>query len=107
MQVIHCSTGLIGSVIEVGPTGYTWPAPGNHGTQVASRVLLPRLAEELRDHSAITAIGTVHVARILEPVPGRPDETRFAGGEAGLPPHEAVQLAITHYTRTMASASST
>jgi len=88
-------TGLIGSVIEVGPTGHNWPVPGNHGTQVASRVLLPRLAEELREHSAITAVGTIHVARILEPVPGRPDETRFAGGDVGLPPHEAVQLAIT------------
>jgi hypothetical protein len=88
-------TGLIGSVIEVGPTGHNWPAPGNHGTQVAGRVLLPRLAEELRDHSAITAVGTIHVARILEPVPGRPDETRFAGGDAGLLPHEAVQRAIT------------
>jgi Subtilase family len=88
-------TGLIGSVIEVGPAGYSWPAPGNHGTQVASRALLPRLAEELRDHSAITAVGTVHVARILEPVPGRPDETRFACGDAGFPPHEVLQRAIT------------
>jgi len=88
-------TGLIASVTEVGPAGYSWPAPGDHGTEVASRVLLPRLAEELRDHSAITAVGAVHVARVLEPVPGRPGETRFAGGDAGLPPHEAVQRAIT------------
>ena len=92
-------TGLISSVTEVGPSGHTWPAPGDHGTQVASRILLPRLAEELRDHSAITAVGTIHVARILEPVPGRPWETRFAGGEAGLPPHEAVQHAITRLHR--------
>jgi hypothetical protein len=88
-------TGLISSITEVGPAGHSWPAPGNHGTQVASRVLLPRLAEELRDHSAITAVGTIHVARILEPVPGRPDETRFAGGDAGLPLHQVVQRAIT------------
>jgi hypothetical protein len=88
-------TGLIASLTEVGPDGYSWPAPGNHGTQVASRILLPRLAEELRDHSPITAVGTIHAARILEPVPGRPGETRFAGGDAGLPPHEAVQRAIT------------
>jgi len=88
-------TGLVTSVTEIGPTGYSWPGPGDHGTQVASRVLLPHLAEELRDHSAITAVGTIHVARILEPVPGRPGETRFAGGDAGLPPHEVVQRAIT------------
>lgn len=88
-------TGLIASVTEVGPAGYTWPVPGNHGTEVASRVLLPRLAEELRDHGEITAVGTIHVARILEPVPGRPGETRFAGGDAGLPPHQVVQRAIT------------
>ncbi len=88
-------TNLVASVTEVGPAGHSWPSPGHHGTQVAGRVLLPRLAEDLRDHSAITAIGTVHVARILEPVPGRPDETRFAGGDLGLPPHEVVQRAIT------------
>lgn len=87
--------GLVSSVTEIGPAGYTWPTPGHHGTQVASRVLLPDLARELRDGSTVTAIGTVHVARILEPVPDRPNETRFAGGAAGLPPHEAVQRAIT------------
>jgi hypothetical protein len=92
-------TGLIASVTEVGPSGHSWPAPGDHGTQVASRVLLPRLAEELRNHSPITAVGTVHVARILEVVPDRPGETRFAGGDAGLPPHEAVQRAITRLHR--------
>lgn len=93
-------TGLIASVIEIGPSGYIWPIPGNHGTEVASRVLLPFLAEQLRDHSVITAVGNIHVARILEPVPGRPDETRFAGGDAGLPPHEAVQRAITELHET-------
>ena len=88
-------TDLVVSVTEVGPHGHHWLAPGNHGTQVASRVLLPHLADELRNHSAITAAGTVHVARVLEPAPDRPDETRFAGSDAGLPPHEVVQRAIT------------
>lgn len=87
-------TGLISSVTEVGPAGHSWPAPGNHGTQVVSRILLPHLEEELRDHSPITAIGAVHVARILEPVPGQPDVTRFAGGDAGPPPHEVIERAI-------------
>lgn len=86
--------GLVASVIEIGPDGHTWPEPGNHGTQVASRVLLPRLAEELRDRAAITAVGTIHVARILEPVPGAGDATQFAGGNAGLPPFVAVERAI-------------
>jgi hypothetical protein len=86
--------GLIASVTEIGPGGHDWLPPGHHGTQVVSRVLLPQLTEELRDHAPISAIGSVHVARILEPIPGRPAETRFGGGEAGLPPHEAVQRAI-------------
>ncbi|HEY1698807.1 MAG TPA: S8 family peptidase [Trebonia sp.] len=84
----------IASITCIGPEGYSWPAPSDHGTQVASRVLLPRLEEELRDHGPITAVGTVHVARILEPVPGQPHETRFAGGDAGLPPHTAIERAI-------------
>lgn len=88
-------TGLITSISEIGPAGYTWPAPGHHGTAVASRVLLPGMARELRDGLTVIAMGTVHVARILEPVPDRPSETRFAGGALGLPPHEAVQRAIT------------
>lgn len=87
--------GLVASVTGIGPAGYTWQVPGDHGTQVTSRVLLPNLAEELRGHSAITAVGTVHVARILEPVPGGPhDATQFGGGSAGLPPHEAIERAI-------------
>lgn len=88
-------SGLVTSVTEIGPAGYTWQVPGDHGTQVTSRVLLPNLAEELRDHSAITAVGTVHVARILEPVPGGPpDATQFGGGSGGLPPHEMIERAI-------------
>jgi len=87
-------SGLVSSITEVGPAGYQWPTQGHHGTQVVSRVLLPHLAEELREHAEITAIGNVHVARILEPVPGRPDETRFGGGDAGLPPHEVVERSI-------------
>jgi hypothetical protein len=88
-------TGLIASTSLIGPAGYIWPAPGHHGTEVAGRVLLPYLARELRDGSTVTAIGAVHVARILEPVPDCPGETRFAGGASGLPPHEAIQRAIT------------
>lgn len=86
--------GLVASATEIGPDCHIWPAPGNHGTQVASRILLPRLAEELRDRSAITAVGTIHVARILEPAPGADGATQFAGGSAGLPPYVAVERAI-------------
>ena len=63
--------GLVASVTEVGPAGYHWPAPGFHGTAVVGRVLFPRLEAELRSHSPITARGTVHVARVLEPRPER------------------------------------
>lgn len=87
--------GLIASVTEIGPAGYSWQPPGHHGTEVVSRVLLPDLARELRDGSAVTATGTVHVARILEPEPDMPSATRFAGGVAGLPLHETVERAIT------------
>ena len=87
-------SGLISSVTNVGPEGYNWPAPGHHGSQVASRILLPRLAQQLRDHDPVTSTGTLHVARVLEPTPGQ-DGTRFAGGGEGLPPHEVVRRAIT------------
>lgn len=86
--------GLVASVTEVGPTGYAWPAQGHHGSQVVGRVLFPRLHEELRAHTPITAVGQVHVARILEPSPHDPRATQFAGGDLGEPPHFVVERAI-------------
>lgn len=86
--------GLVASVTEVGPTGYAWPAQGHHGSQVVGRVLFPRLHEELRAHAPITAVGQVHVARVLEPSPHDPRATQYAGGDLGEPPHLVVERAI-------------
>jgi hypothetical protein len=86
--------GLVASVTEIGPEGYAWPAQGHHGSQVVGRVLFPRLHEELRAHEPITAVGQVHVARILEPSPHNPRETQFPGGELGEPHHLVVERAI-------------
>lgn len=86
--------GLVASVTEVGPAGYLWPAQGHHGSQVVGRVLFPELHEELRAHAPITAVGQVHVARVLEPSPHDPRYTRFPGGELGEPPHLVVDRAI-------------
>lgn len=54
----------------------------------------PFLHEQLRDHAPITAVGQVHVARILEPQPHNTRATRFAGGELGEPPHVVIERAI-------------
>lgn len=86
--------GLVASVTDVGPTGYIWPAQGHHGSQVVGRVLFPRLHEELRAHAPITAVGQVHVARVLEPSPLDARDTRFAGGDLGEPPHLVVERAV-------------
>jgi hypothetical protein len=85
---------LVPSVTEIGPQGYVWPAQGHHGTQVVGRVLFPQLHEQLRDHTPITAVGEVHVARILEPALHGSQETRFGGGDAGELPHVVVERAI-------------
>ncbi|MCF6506114.1 S8 family peptidase [Blastococcus sp. MG754426] len=86
--------GLIASVSEVGPDGHAWEPQGHHGTQVVGRVLFPWLHDELRDHTALTAVGQVHVARVLEPVPGDGIATQFAGGDEGEPPYLVIERAI-------------
>ncbi len=86
--------GLVASVTEIGPAGYAWPAQGHHGSQVVGRVLFPQLHEELRAHASITAVGQVHVARVLEPSPHDPRDTRFPGGDLGEPPHLVVERAV-------------
>ena len=85
---------VIVGVTESGPPGHAWQQPGHHGSLVAGRVLLPHLEQQLRDHEPITAVGRVHVARILEPEPGPGTGTRFPGGDAGEPPHLTVERAI-------------
>lgn len=85
---------LVAGVTEIGPPGHVWQRPGHHGSLVAGRVLLPHLEQQLRDHVPITAIGRIHVARILEPEPGPVAGTRFPGGDAGDPPHVTVERAI-------------
>ncbi|MFJ8960549.1 S8 family peptidase [Lentzea sp. NPDC102401] len=86
--------GLVHSVDLVGPADYAWQQPGDHGTEVVGRVLFPRLHEQLRDVEAITAHGSVRVARILEPDPqnlaGAP---RFATRSF---PHDLVEEGIRH-----------
>lgn len=82
---------LIASTTEIAPAGYQWQAPGHHGTQVAGRVLFPNLHAELRDHLPLTAVGQVHVARVLEPDPNLSTRTRFP---AGAFPHVVVEQAI-------------
>jgi hypothetical protein len=86
--------GLILSDESLAPAGYAWQQRGSHGTEVVGRVLLPTLHEELRDARAITAVGSVRVARILEPDPARPQHPpRFA---TYAPPHLLVEEAIRH-----------
>lgn len=84
-------TGLIDSVDSIGPSDYPWQLPGHHGTEVVGRVLYPLLHEELRDVTPLTAHGTVRIARILEPDPHNPDQTRFA---TSAHPHELVEEGI-------------
>jgi hypothetical protein len=86
--------GLVRSVIEIGPADYAWPPQGHHGSLVTGRILFPALQAELRGHTPVTAVGEVHVARILEPDPFNPWQTRFAGGDRGEPPHVVVERAI-------------
>lgn len=83
--------GLVESVDLIGPADYPWQQPGHHGSEVAGRVLFPRLHEELRDLAPITAHGTVRFARILEPDPQSPGRTRFAQSRQ---PHELVEEGI-------------
>jgi hypothetical protein len=86
--------GLIASVDPIAPKGYAWQAPGQHGTEVVGRVLLPNLHEQLRDGTSITAHGIIRVARILEPDPNRPGTPpRFV--TSGFP-HEVVEQGIRH-----------
>ncbi|MFC6088223.1 S8 family serine peptidase [Saccharothrix lopnurensis] len=86
--------GVVKSVDPIGPNDYPWQQPGDHGSEVVGRVLLPNLHEQLRDGTTITAHGTVHVARILEPDPGDPNGApRFATSAF---PHELVEQGIRH-----------
>lgn len=87
-------SGLVLSVDSIAPHSYQWQQRGNHGTEVVGRVLYPYLHEELRDMSPLSAVGSVRVARILEPDPTRPDSPpRFATFDF---PHEIVAKAIRH-----------
>lgn len=87
-------SGLVESVDPIGPSDYAWQQPGDHGTEVVGRVLLSELHEQLRDGFAITAHGTVRVARILEPDPNHPNGApRFATRSF---PHELVEQGIRH-----------
>ncbi|SNR93686.1 Subtilase family protein [Haloechinothrix alba] len=89
--------GCILSVDSLAPSEYPWQQPGSHGTEVAGRVLYPKLAEELRDLAPITAVGTVRAVRILEPDPNRQgNPPRFATYAV---PHELVADAIRHLHR--------
>lgn len=86
--------GLILSVESLAPSGYPWQQQGSHGTEVAGRILFPKLAEELRDVAPITAVGAIRAVRILEPDPNRSDNPpRFATYAV---PHELVADAIRH-----------
>ncbi|RSM82850.1 subtilase [Kibdelosporangium aridum] len=86
--------GLVESVDPMGPPEYGWQQPGDHGSEVVGRVLLPDLHEELRDGEPITAYGTVRVARILEPQPGNlRGAPRFVQSAF---PHELVEQGIRH-----------
>lgn len=91
---------LVASVEEFGPTGYAWPPQGHHGSLVTGRILYPRLSESLRDGKPLEALGTIHVARVLEPDPTNHRGTRFAGGDLGEPPHVVVRRAIEHLVNT-------
>ncbi len=85
-------SGLVESIDLIAPDGYPWQQAGQHGTEVVGRALLPHLHEQLRDGAAISAHGTVRVARILEPDPNRPGAPpRFV--TSGFP-HEVVEQAI-------------
>lgn len=87
-------SGLVLSDESLAPATYQWQQRGTHGTEVAGRVLLPALHEELRDALPITAVGSVRVVRILEPDPSRRDHPpRFATYAA---PHDLVEGAIRH-----------
>jgi subtilase family protein len=91
-------SGLVESIDLIAPPNYAWQRPGDHGSEVVGRVLLPQLHEQLRDGVAITAHGTVRVARILEPDPADPDGApRFA--TSGFP-HELVEQGIRYLHET-------
>lgn len=83
--------GLIASASEVAPNTYAWQPAGHHGTQVVGRVVYPYLHDELRDHRPLTAIGQVHIARVMEPDPHLPGRTRFPSAQF---PHQTVEQAI-------------
>ncbi|WP_238412984.1 S8 family serine peptidase [Saccharothrix deserti] len=90
--------GLVESVDPVGPPNYPWQQPGDHGSEVVGRVLLPFLHEELREGSPFKAYGTVRVARILEPDPNNPSGApRFAVSDF---PHTLVEKGIRHLHKT-------
>lgn len=84
--------GLVLSDESLAPSGYAWQQRGSHGTEVVGRVLLPSLHEELRDAQPITAVGSVRVARILEPDPQRPQNPPWFATYAA--PHVLVEEAI-------------
>lgn len=85
-------SGLVKSVDLIGPSNYAWQQPGDHGTEVVGRVLLPQLHEQLRDAGPVSTHGTVRVARILEPDPDDPTGApRFI--TQGFP-HRLVEIGI-------------
>lgn len=85
---------MVQSVDAIGPADYLWQQPGDHGTEVVGRVLLPYLHEQIRDGETITAHGSVRVARILEPDPQNPaGAPRFATRNF---PYELVERGIRH-----------
>lgn len=54
---------LVLSDESLAPVDYQWQRRGSHGTEVVGRLLYPRLHEELRDLSPLTAVGAVRVVR--------------------------------------------
>ena len=73
------------------PADHDWQPISPHGTLVAGLALYGEFESALRDRSPLTARGTVHQARVLEPDPVIARATRFAPSTTT---HQAVEEAI-------------
>ncbi len=81
---------LVGLQINV-PENRQWSDPGIHGSMVAGLAAYGDLEEALRDQMSLPAPAKLAVARVLEPDPNNPQDTRFPTDE---PEHIVIQDAI-------------
>jgi Subtilase family len=82
--------GVVASRASI-PADHAWLPPGDHGTMVSGLLAYGSVEDALAGDAAWIAHAPIHAVRVLEPIPDRPEQTRFPSDR---PVHLVIEEAI-------------